>query len=390
MAVRDAFGRDAIIISNRSTDDGIEILATDNFDDLQKDHQVAESPHSEAPVQNLANKNKQRPSAVVSPGYAEPDVAAIRETQLRREIADLQGAVQGLAATGRAASGKNWAEVTLAGRLMGLGLSSTYVQQLIEQSRPITKMDTAWERTIKKIQRQMPTAPGDYTTEGGVYVFHGPAGSGKTTTVCKLAAQFLTENTVGKLAVISAGHNATLARGDGLLKSFCQVLRIPLHHAETTSDLRQILNGLRRKKLVLVDTPAFDVNALLPFAESTNQAKRKAEHCLVVSACSQGSLLDHTFACLAESAVESLVVTQTDQTRQIGTVIDSMLGTGFKLRYCSNTADLHSRLRHNAVEVLIDQLAQVNPASLSSLDSVISGTFDSGSVANWLEPAILV
>jgi flagellar biosynthesis protein FlhF len=402
--VRSAFGRDAIIISNRTTEDGIEIIATDNPDDLQPEQPATGAVPSQ-PAQKSASGSKKsttkstRSRSKTGRKPLEPRVAAVesgtrddlRESILRQEIADLQGAVQGLTTSGSVANGTHWAEITLAGRLMGLGLGASLVQQVIDQARPITKMDSAWKQTLKHLKKQLRYEPGAFTGEGGAYVFHGPVGAGKTSVICKLAAQFLTENTVGKLAIVSAGDSSSIERRDGMLKAFSQLLSIPVHHAETPSELRHVLAALRRKKLVLIDTPAFDVNRLLPFGESTGQlgGKRKVEHCLVVSATTQGSMLDHTFACLAESAVESVVLTQIDQTRQIGTAIDSLLRSGLQLRYCADSADLHRPLLSNATETLISALAEVSPVS-SRMSGNSVAQIDDGTVANWLEPAILV
>ncbi|MEM7257733.1 MAG: hypothetical protein AAF404_10130 [Pseudomonadota bacterium] len=399
--VRNAFGRDAIIISNRSTVDGIEIVATDNLDDLQSSATDSVQAQTTAPadkkVKSARSKSSARKKAAASANTSDIDEEAhnqstLREAVLRQEIADLQGAVQGLATSGSVANGAHWAEITLAGRLTGLGLGNALVQQLIAQARPIVKVDAAWNHTLKNLKKQLRFTPGDFTTGGGTYVFHGPCGAGKTTTICKLAAQFLTENTVGKLAIVSAGANTGIEQKDGMLRAFSQLLNIPVHQADTPSELRHVISGLRRKKLVLIDTPAFNVNQLLPFGESTGQlsSKKKIEHCLVLSACTQGSLLDHTLACLAESAIESVVLTQLDQTRQIGTAIDCVLRSGLQLRYCSDSANLHDKLLENTPQALINLLANGNQMQQLSPNGKMSVAIDYGSVANWLEPAILV
>ena len=121
-----------------------------------------------------------------------------------------------------------------------------------------------------------------------------------------------------------------------------------------------------------------------------HQAKRRVEHCLVVSASMQGGLLDHVFACLAESPIESVIMTRVDETRQIGIAIDSILRSGMQLRYCSDTPDLHCILHGAATEVLMARVDAFSPLSPDAITPESLTKNGVSPVANWLESAILV
>ena len=403
--VREALGREAMIIANRKTADGVEIIATDNLDDLNADltglipDAEVRSPARSEPAAKRARQSKKKSakaSAGKSAGQASAAVTSVgnagdQNLHLQREIADLHGALEGLARSGALTMTTNISEVTLAGRLMGCGLGSAMVQQLVEMARPITDVETAWGKSLKNIKKQLRFKPGDFITEGGTYFLHGSAGSGKTTAICKLAMEFLTTNTAGKLAIVTCGENNSLGYKDSMLSAFSQLVHLPVHHAKNAAELEHVLRQLRRKKLILIDTPAIETNDLTVINPSAfgHLSKRQVEHCLVVSASIQGGLLDHLFACLAETPIESLILTRVDETRQIGVSIDSILRSGLQLRYCSDTPDLHCMLHSVSTEVLMARLSAFNPLSTEGVGGRSGAKNGPAPVANWLESAIL-
>ena len=415
LEIRSVLGREAIIVANRKTDDGVEILATDSLEDVEaltnssgkqtetvkraatrakttaaksgaKSKKKPASRTADKPQKTDTGKGKRSTVTLESVESDEPD-----DLESQREVADLRGALEGLARSGALTNTTNIAEIALVGRLTGTGLGPSMVQQLVQQVRPVTHVDTAWQKSLKNLKKQIRFKPGAFTTEGGTFVFHGPSGVGKTSVICKLAMQFLTDNTPAKLAIVSSGEEASLGRKGGLLSAFSQLLQVPIHHAESPDELAHVLRELRRKKLILVDAPAIDTNHLMASNSPIDklQSKRQIEHCLVVSASMQGSSLDHIFGCLAETTIESVILTRVDETRQIGIATDCLLRSGMQLRYCSDTPDLHSPLHSETSDVLMTRLADLNPTQMPATGSSLMKN-DLGPVANWLESAILV
>lgn len=415
LEIRSVLGREAIIVANRKTDDGVEILATDSLEDVEAYTQSAGKKASPArrgatsakpTAAKSGAKSKKKTAARKTARSQKNDSAKVKrstvtlesiesdqpdDAESQREVADLRGALEGLARSGALSTTTNIAEIALVGRLTGAGLGPSMVQQLVEQVRPVSHVDTAWQESLKNLKKQIRFKPGEFTTEGGTFVFHGPSGVGKTSVVCKLAMQFLTENTPAKLAIVSSGEEASLGRQGGLLSTFSQLLHVPIHHAESPDELAHVLRELRRKKLILVDAPAIDTNHLMASNSPIDklQSKRQIEHCLVVSASMQGSSLDHIFGCLAESTIESVILTRVDETRQIGIATDCLLRSGMQLRYCSDTPDLHCQLHSETSDVLMTRLADLNPTQMPAAGNSLLKN-DLGPVANWLESAILV
>ena len=406
LEVRKALGREAIIIANRKTDNGVEIIATDNMDDLNADLSALDldtEPSNNAVDDKKSKRVKRSGSKKAAVATAVTDTAEVvraapvdnashRTNELQREIADLHGALEGLARSGALTMTTNISEITLAGRLMACGLGPTLVQQLVESARPVAQVDSAWQKALKNLNKQLRFKPGDFIEEGGTYFFHGSAGAGKTTAICKLATEFLATNPPGKLAIVVSGEKNSLTNEDSLLTAYSQLLHIPVLKAGNAAELDHVLRQLRRKKMILIDTPALVANDLASHNSVVfkHHAKRRIEHCLVVSASIQGGLLDHLFGCLAESPIESVILTHVDETRQIGVSIDSILRSGLQLRYCSDTPNLHCMLHNTSAELLMSRLAAFSPLSSAEFNTESLTKNAPAPVANWLESAILL
>ena len=82
--------------------------------------------------------------------------------------------------------------------------------------------------------------------------FVGPTGSGKTTTIAKLAADF-TLNMNKDVSVLTIDTRRVDAVGQ--LKAYCRILNIPLHIAYTPEELPVIMPGIIKSDITLVDTP---------------------------------------------------------------------------------------------------------------------------------------
>lgn len=85
-----------------------------------------------------------------------------------------------------------------------------------------------------------------------IVAFVGPTGSGKTTTIAKLAADFtLTmDKHVSVLTIDTKRVDAV-----GQLKAYCRILNIPLHIAYTPDEIPSIMPGIMKSDITLVDTP---------------------------------------------------------------------------------------------------------------------------------------
>jgi len=85
-----------------------------------------------------------------------------------------------------------------------------------------------------------------------VVTFIGPTGSGKTTTIAKLATEYAL-NMDKKVSVLTIDTKRVDAVGQ--LKAYCRIINIPLYIAYSPDEIPGIMPGIMESDLTLVDTP---------------------------------------------------------------------------------------------------------------------------------------
>jgi len=85
-----------------------------------------------------------------------------------------------------------------------------------------------------------------------IVAFVGPTGSGKTTTIAKLAAEF-SLNQEKKVTILTIDTKRVDAVGQ--LKAYCRIINIPLYIAYSPDDISGIMPGIMDGDITLVDTP---------------------------------------------------------------------------------------------------------------------------------------
>jgi flagellar biosynthesis protein FlhF len=197
-----------------------------------------------------------------------------------------------------------------------------------------------------------------------VFAFLGPTGVGKTTTIAKIAARFVLRHGVDAIGLVSTDTYRIGARQQ--LSNYARILRAPLHVAETSDELRRILDGFQSKKLVLIDTAGMsqrDVRLTSQFATLRVESHR-IEPVLVLSAGADRGCLAEALRVFQSANPESLVITKLDEAAALGGVLSLAIRAGLPISYLSDgqrvPEDLHLAapkrfwLMHNAVKLTQD------------------------------------
>ncbi len=89
--------------------------------------------------------------------------------------------------------------------------------------------------------------------EGGIYLFVGPTGVGKTTTLIKIAAKLILERNRNDIAIISLDFMR--ADAGSQIKKFTDILNLPFFHFRTADEYFANIEDIRiNYKTVLIDT----------------------------------------------------------------------------------------------------------------------------------------
>lgn len=146
----------------------------------------------------------------------------------------------------------------------------------------------------------------------------GPAGSGKTLTVAKLAAR--TVMTGGEAHVVTT--DTLNAGGIERLATFARAMRVPLDVAERPSDLARMLDRAKPEAQIIIDTPAtnpFHADDLARVGEAI--AAVGADACLTLPVGLDPAEAADTAEAFGAIGCPRLIATRLDAARRLGSLL---------------------------------------------------------------------
>jgi flagellar biosynthesis protein FlhF len=155
----------------------------------------------------------------------------------------------------------------------------------------------------------------------------GPPGSGKTTTLVKLAVQYGLASR--RPALLLSMDTYRIAAADQL-RSYAAILGIAFQVLETTTALAQALEENRGKELILVDTPGLshgDLDAGSSLAGFLSSRADIDTH-LVLPASMKACDLARVVDAFGGFAFQKLLFTKLDETSSFGAVVNESSRTG--------------------------------------------------------------
>lgn len=190
---------------------------------------------------------------------------------------------------------------------------------------------------IAQIQTCLQKVEGIKVPEKGrkIVAFFGPTGVGKTTTIAKLAAKF----------AIQEGYQVALVTADTYrisaveqLKTYSDIMGIPLHVVYTADELKEVLDSNQDKRLILIDTAGRSPhnNDQLDELKNLLQIDDDVEKYLVLSATTKYKDALDIVKNFSVCVPHKVIFTKIDETRNIGTVVNLLYQFPMSLSYVTN------------------------------------------------------
>ncbi|PSF10930.1 flagellar biosynthesis protein FlhF [Marinobacter shengliensis] len=388
-------GPDAVILSNRRVDGGVEIVTALDYDEnmarqrlgekaaqatngsrlaeLQADqHRRLEEElnRSRSRIREVREKRAgvgaeydraladDRPAAdgsgelaggSTSVGNAggRPEAGYSDElASMRAEINSLREMVGGRTSVPEkpAVAASNAVQQRLAERLQEFGLGAELATSLSRQHRA-GRLEDGWKQSLKMLATGVRTAREDWLEAGGVYALVGPTGSGKTTTIGKLAAQYVLEHGPDSLALVTTDRYRVAAHEQ--LFVFGRILNVPVRVVDESHSLDDILDELSDRHLVLIDTAGLtssDRGYQEQLAELARSDHNIRTH-LVVSATSQPRIMKSVWHCYKMANLAGCVMTKIDEALTLGESLGFVMETGLPVAWYTDgqkiPEDLH-------------------------------------------------
>lgn len=392
--VRSEMGDDAVILSSKRVDDGVEIVTALDYDEGEVRSQLGVADEDKANASRLAELQAEKhrkleeamaksrahisdvqqraqhtqepvtPAAVGAAEVADDHVAEAPSQEddglasMRAEIHSLRDMLQQMngqqapATSGGTSPGV--VEQRLGDRLQDLGLSRAQARELAAEHGQ-GRLDAGWKSALKALAARLEAVPSDPLERGGVYALLGPTGSGKTTTIGKMAAQFVLRHGAEQLALVTTDRYRVAAHEQ--LFVFGRILNVPVRVVDEANSLDAILDDLSDRKLVLVDTAGLTA-ADRGWEEQIDELVRSrhpVHSYLLISATSQPRIMQSTWHCYNAVGLAGCILTKTDEALTLGEVVGFAAQSRLPVAFYTNGQKIPDDLHRAGAVDLIKQ-----------------------------------
>jgi flagellar biosynthesis protein FlhF len=373
--VRAEQGPDAVILSSRRSEEGIEVIAAIDYDEalfMAANRQRAPEPAAPSPAASdtvaSAPGSASAHALTPAPAMAAAAVSAAR-TPVRRPVAAFAragtGPEQGFGAMQRqlqdlrqmletGLAGMTWNDKRLREplqarvleQLSAMDVAPDMAMALAALTPRRTTLEDPSHIPLALLVKHLPVVNDLSSVSGGVMAIVGPTGAGKTTTIAKLAARWCMRHGSQDLALVSTDGYRIGARDQ--LMTYARILGAPMHAANSGKELARVLERLKSKKMILIDTAGMgprDVRLTEQLAALQLGAAR-ARVLLALPAQGEGHALDEIVQAFARVTPVACILTKVDEAASLGAVISTTLRHRLKIAYVCDgqrvPEDLHA------------------------------------------------
>jgi flagellar biosynthesis protein FlhF len=257
-----------------------------------------------------------------------------RIEELLDEISELKRAVRliGAAMPGRAGESGG-----VYGELVSQGIDAELADQLVSKvshgNPSPTELRDRVRRAIAEVLMIDP--PAEFIAKTRIIsIFVGPTGAGKTTTIAKIAAHAKARHKK-RIALVSTdmfrvgGHEQISRYGD--------LLGMPTYPCAETASLRDLVDSLNDRDLVLIDTPGAspsDVDRLSKLEDLTGTIEARVH--LVVAATTRSEDITNIVKRFHRFRPRRVVITKIDETDPKGAFVADILRNEMPISFLTN------------------------------------------------------
>ncbi|GGA27456.1 flagellar biosynthesis protein FlhF [Dyella nitratireducens] len=372
--VRTEQGADAVILSTRRLEEGIEIIAAVDYDEaLMREAVRVNTPPTAAPapapapskppvkeavketpkerLKEIAREASKEPAketrAAIPPPPPPPPMPlpttelaalqpmieqhALETARMRTELGGLRQLLE------QQLSSLAWNDMErrspMRARVLRdmsrLGIDTDVARQLIDELPEEINADQARYLPLGLLSRSLKVSGRGLADVCGVTALVGPTGVGKTTTIAKLAACAVMHHGPNKVALVSTDHYRIGAAAQ--LEHYGRLLGVRVYPAYDAVGLAQTLHLLRDHHTVLVDTAGVGGNdprlqqQMDVLREATAHGAASLRAGLVLAANAQASALDDSVRAYLPLKPSVCIATKLDEAPSLGGLLSVLI-----------------------------------------------------------------
>lgn len=368
--IKEELGGDAVIMSNKKIADGVEIVAAydkEPVPEVKLKQKVAQNGQGNTPslseiigdsgpdsLRALLEKQSKAASLSTSPEtpiptvkQSEPqtDVSANSTVggsaidDIRQELQSLRNVLQfqvsGLLTQQNRK--RHPMQGYLIARLEQMGINTELAEEVVSYAPEDADERQAWVFLLKLLANRLSTTGNAILNETGVVALVGPTGTGKTTTIAKLAARYAQKYGAEHVALVTIDTYRIAAYEQ--LATYGKIIGCAVKKAQNETDLADILYQFRNKRLVLVDTAGFGQrdSRLIKQLDTLNQHScANIKKYLVMQANAQYQVMEKTIAAYQKISLQGCIFTKLDECYSLGEAISVAVVHGLSVGYLTD------------------------------------------------------
>ncbi|WP_234275430.1 flagellar biosynthesis protein FlhF [Billgrantia zhangzhouensis] len=331
--VRAALGDEALILANRHTEQGVEILAMAES--------VAAESSAEAVTPPATELRQQSPAAPVH-----QDPAQAFETMSARLLEEMR------AMLARERSQAEPAD-TLSERLIltmreagfGQALADEVVATLPEELAAGSTLD---DRALSWLTRQLVKRLGSLDDEAGfmdrtgIIALIGPTGVGKTTTTAKLTARYVMRHGTRPVALVTTDSFRIGAHEQ--LRIYSRLLDVPMYALNADQPVSELLGRMKGKSWIIIDTVGMSQRdqRVIEQVRHLHGGDSPVRLVLLLNAASQPETLEEVVVRYRQAAqaaggeLHDCIISKQDEAGRLAPVLDIIMRHGLRLLFVSH------------------------------------------------------
>lgn len=393
--VRNELGADAVILSNRMVEEGVEIMALagaelDRLTGMSTQQPAFSEPAGRTPAPQAAAAPQAPAYAAASPvvpsaqASVAHDAVPVQESGASAAQVSEEAQQQGILSEIKSMRDMvqeqiaclSWSDMQhrdperagMLRTLLNSGFSPALSRQLLEKMP--ADADSSWVRLVLGNNLRVATQEEDVVVRGGVYALIGPTGVGKTTTTAKLAARAVVRYGADKVALLTTDSYRIGAYEQ--LRIYGRILGVEVHAVRDTEDLRLTLSALKNKHLVLIDTMGMGQRDARVAEQTEMFNAAGVQRLLLLNATSSGDTLEDVVHKYAGPGVIGCIPTKLDEAMTLGTVLDVVVRHKLTLHYIASGQRVPEDLHEVNLEYLLHRtfkpVAKTAPFTLHELE----------------------
>ncbi|WP_456473196.1 flagellar biosynthesis protein FlhF [Desulfolithobacter sp.] len=377
--VKEALGPDALILSTRTVRRGklgmlgkpvLEITAAidkpwpeSRTEPDSIDRQALLDPAGQEPVGTELTYESLWKNSAPEPGKGAGNTATSSQDRpdasMREELSELRSLIHGLSErlagiTSQSVASpyvepeyihsrrKETVEHPVMDRLARLGINNEAAATIAEYTRQSFGDQLPDPATLDKFLTQ--TITGLFRTSHPLTVREtkqqrlaliGPTGVGKTTTIAKIAANYLSRHSPSiALVTIDTYRIAAVEQ----LKVYGEIMKLPVEVVIRPEDMEKALEKHRDKELVLIDTAGRSPHNSMDIEEMAGFLRPhfEIENHLVLSATTRDEELDTIIRRFSSLPIDHFIFTKADECSQLGVLLNLHIRQGTPISFLTN------------------------------------------------------